>query len=73
MIHNIWLTRKPKFTEACILITGYKFRKKWTYDSCLIEKVDFEDKWYWGWLNMDGEEIDDLKELRAKKYYTILI
>jgi hypothetical protein len=77
MTHNKWSSKKPKFTEECILLTAYKnHRKEWDYRSWLIVKVDGEDEngklgWYWGLCEMDGEEWGALDDMKQDKYMTI--
>ena len=76
MIYNKWLSEKPKFNKDCILITASKYKDKWNYTSYRIELVEGEDEnfekaWYWGWLDMDGSEIDDINDMVAQKYMVI--
>ncbi len=73
MIEQRWVTKKPKFDKECIVICAHKFRREWEYSSYLIKRIDFDDKWYWGWCNIDGKEYDDIAEMKAKKYYVIPI
>lgn len=66
-----WTRKKPKFDTECVLICAHQFRGNWEYSIYQIKKVIYEDKWYWGWLNGDGEEVGDLSDLRAQIYYVM--
>lgn len=66
-----WLTQKPKFDCWCIVITANKIRKQWEYSIFTVQRVDFEDKWYWGLIDGNGDEWGDIEDLKAQKYYVI--
>jgi hypothetical protein len=64
----IWTKKKPKFKEECLLITACKIQSEWEYTIFQIKKLYFDEHWYWGILNGDGEEWGDLADLEATMY-----
>jgi hypothetical protein len=70
-----WLTKKPKFTEPCILICACKIgkgkRAYWEYEMFQVLRIDYDEKWYWGWCDGEGQEIGDLADLVSDKYFLI--
>jgi hypothetical protein len=67
-----WTTKKPKFDTECIVICAHKWKdEEWEYSLYQIKKVEFEDKWYWGWLTADGEEYGDLADMKSQLYYVM--
>lgn len=67
-----WVNIKPEFKMECILLTATLIRGRWDYNAWLIERVDSEEGWYWGWLCLDGEEYGDINDLQADMYKTIV-
>ena len=74
MIFNQWLDEKPEFDSECIVICGdgslancsaFKILKI----NCYVDRTHILS--YLGWCDMDGDEIDDLQELTAKKYFIV--
>jgi hypothetical protein len=63
-----WTKEKPIFTKECLLLTACWFKDHYEYSIFQIKKVDFDDKWYWGWLTGEGEEYGDLADLKADLY-----
>lgn len=71
---NEWLTEKPKFTKDCILLTMTNLFNTVMYAAYMIRWIDLkEDGGYWGWCQMDGEEIDCIDVLAADKYKLITL
>lgn len=69
-----WLTEKPKFTKDCILLTMTNLFNTVMYASYMILWIDLkENGGYWGWCQMDGEEIDCIEVLAADKYKLITL
>lgn len=67
-----WTTEKPDFKEECLLITAYKIKGKWEYSLLTIEKLtDYDGKWYFGWIDVTGNEYGSLSDLEADKYLTM--
>ncbi len=67
MKHFEWLQEKPEFTEDCIVITAtYWEHFGYMYDTYIVMQDE-----YWVWLNMNGEEIGDIKDLHGELYMTI--
>lgn len=67
MTFHKWLTRKPEFDCECIVITE-------SFDSFgayLIVKISDNDGWYWGWCDLDFNEIGDLAHMDENVYYLI--
>ncbi len=63
-----WTTKKPKFTEECLLIVATEIQENWDFAIFQILKTDFEDMWYWGVFDGDGCEWGDIEDLQADKY-----
>lgn len=66
-----WTKKKPKFKGECVLIIKHKTKSGWEYSIYQIKKIEFEDKWYMGWLTGDGVEYGDLADLQAQYYLTM--
>ncbi len=71
MNHNNWVTKKPEFTEECLLLTAVLIRDQYEYEVYIIAKVESDEGWYLGWLTGDGEEYGDLEDLKSDKYLTM--
>lgn len=77
MIFFRWTSRKPKFDSECIVICGNRWKneawdkEEWEYTLYLIKRVECEERWYWGWLTADGEEYDDLRDMKADIYFVM--
>lgn len=68
-----WTKTKPIFKKDCILLCGGWFRGEFEYNAYLIKKVYFEDKWYWGWLTSDGDEVGDIEDMHSELYLILPI
>lgn len=67
-----WTTKKPKFDSECMVICANKWKDQgWEYSLYQIKKVEFEDRWYWGWLSDGGEECGDLADMESQLYYVM--
>lgn len=73
MIVGKWVKVKPKFKKECLVIAANKFRGEWEYNIYQIRRVEYEDIWYWGWCNGDGEECGDLEDFTAQFYCVLLL
>lgn len=68
MTFNTWTTEKPDFDQECLLITAVFLRRKWYYDTYMVE---WSDDVYWMISTMDGQEWGDIADLSADKYYVM--
>jgi hypothetical protein len=82
MIYEKWVKEKPEFDAECIVIcvVSYTINGKieTDYSSYMVKQIDGynsagEQAWYWGWLDLDGEEQGDLADMTASAYYVIPI
>jgi hypothetical protein len=67
-----WTNKKPKFNKECFFLAATKYKDNpWSVNLFQIVRIECDEGWYWGWCDGDGEEIDDLAELKAQ-FYMIL-
>lgn len=65
-----WTTEKPIFGRECLLICASEIGGNWNYNIYQIQKIEYEETWYWGWLE-NGDEVGDLADMQAHKYAVI--
>lgn len=68
-----WLTKKPKFDCECIVVKANKWSKEWHYETFIIRRVEFEDKWYWGLHDNHDYEVGPITDLKGGRYYVMPI
>lgn len=73
-----WVSEKPKEWQQCILLTATwdKRQKQWEFNSyyvVYIEGVNDKEEaaWYWALCDINGEEWDDINDLKADLYQMI--
>lgn len=62
-----WTTKKPEFTQDCVLATASQIGDQFEYNIFQIKEVGG----FWGWYNGEGELYGDLEDLDANLYMVI--
>lgn len=70
-LEGLWTKEKPKY--ACIFLTRIKYKKEFSYNIWTFEwvKNEFDDDYYLGWIDQDGDEFDDYNECIADGYLVL--
>ncbi len=71
MERSVWLNEKPEFNEECTFVTASKIQSNWEYSVWIIEKLETDEGWYFGWLTGDGDEYGDINDITADKYFIL--
>ncbi len=69
-----WTTDKPVFTEDCTLVTADLMQSDkpyYDYRIWRIEWLNMGEGYYWHWLTGDGDEWDDIADLKADLYLVL--
>ncbi|MES2428266.1 MAG: hypothetical protein V4560_14900 [Bacteroidota bacterium] len=71
--NSVWQNIKPEFNKECFLMTETLYGTNKEYRTWWIKKLctPVDEQWYWGWLELDGEEYGDIADLKADRYLVI--